>query len=97
MRGESFLLRQDDQPALHPGMAGAAVFGARDVERTRLVSHELHGDRLASLWDQGFHTERFDREAVTTVRGVEAEPDAVPLRNRDGRGFELEPLLLSRR
>ena len=25
-----------------------------------------------------------------TVRGAEAEPDAVPLRNRDGRGFELE-------
>ena len=65
MRGESFLLRQDDQPALHLCMAGAAVFGASDVERTCLVSHELHGGRLASLRDQSFHTERFDREAVS--------------------------------
>ena len=44
-----------------------------------------------TLRDQSFHPERFDREAVGTVGGAEAEPDAVPLRNRDGRGFELEP------
>ena len=70
-------------------MAGAAVFGASEVEPTRLVGHELHRDGLTHLRDEGFYPERFNRDAVGTVGGVEAEPDAVSLRHRDGRGFEL--------
>src|SRR5688572_11685610 len=78
----SSLLRQDDQRAPHPGMAGAAVFRAREGERTRLVGNELHGDGLTSLRDQGFHAKRFDRGRVRTVGGVKAEPDALSPRNR---------------
>ncbi len=71
-------------------MARAAVFGAREVERARLVGHELHGDNVTTLRNHRLHTERFDGECVVTVGGAQTELDAVPLHDRDGCRVELE-------
>ena len=61
-------------------------------DRTRYDPGESE-ERIFARWmDSGrFHPERFDREAVGRVGGVEAEPASVPLRIRNDRGFELEP------